>query len=168
VIFSLRKFLKTEIRGTPREISLSELIDKSLGVYNNYIHGIITVKKEGNFNPTINLVVDEILQVFKNLLFNAIQSMYTSNEKVIQINALEVIKNSIAYLQVSIEDTGTGIPTDVVHKLFTPFFTTKSRGEGIGLGLFVSKTILEEHGGSLDYESLEIGSRFILRIPVSI
>ena len=168
VIFSLRKFLKTEIRGTPREISLSELIDKSLGVYNNYINGIITVKKEVNFNPTINLVVDEILQVFKNLLFNAIQSMYTSNEKVIQINSQEFIENSKSYLQVSIEDTGTGIPKDVVHKLFTPFFTTKSRGEGIGLGLFVSKTILEEHGGSLEYENLEIDSRFILRIPVSI
>jgi signal transduction histidine kinase len=94
--------------------------------------------------------------------------MYTSNEKVVQINSQEFTENSKSYLQVSIEDTGTGIPKDVVHKLFTPFFTTKSRGEGIGLGLFISKTILEEHGGSLEYESLEIGSRFILRIPVSI
>jgi predicted ATPase/C4-dicarboxylate-specific signal transduction histidine kinase len=166
VIFSLRKYLKTEIRGTPRDITVSEMIDKSLSVYINYIQGIVTVKKEVNFNPTINCVVDEMLQVFKNLIFNAIQSMYLSENKILKI-IIESYKNKdISYLKISFEDTGHGIDSPLIDKLFTPFFTTKARGEGIGLGLYVSKSITEEHNGKLEYEPMEMGSKFIVLFPV--
>jgi C4-dicarboxylate-specific signal transduction histidine kinase len=57
-----------------------------------------------------------------------------------------------------------GVGEDVVQKIFTPFFTTKSRGEGIGLGLYVSKKIVEEHGGKLLYEKVDGGSRFAVEI----
>ena len=67
-----------------------------------------------------------------------------------------------SYVRIEFEDTGHGISSDMEHKLFTPFFTTRSRGEGIGLGLYVSKTIAEEHGGSLKYEPKPLGSIFIV------
>jgi predicted ATPase/C4-dicarboxylate-specific signal transduction histidine kinase len=162
VIFSLRKYLKTEIRGTPREISLSELIDKSLSVYNNYIQGIVTIEKNISPEYKIFCVVDEIQQVFKNIIFNAIQAMYTSPEKTFRITCNSSNEKVQSSLSIYFEDTGSGIANEHLPKLFTPFFTTKSKGEGIGLGLYVSKMIVEEHGGNLKYEKREVGSKFVV------
>ncbi len=162
VIFSLRKYLKTEIRGTPREISLSELIDKSLNVYNNYLQGIVSVEKNIQSEFKIYCVVDEIQQVFKNIIFNAIQAMYTSPEKVLRINLDSFRKQDSTHLSIRFEDTGTGIAEELHSKLFLPFFTTKSRGEGIGLGLHVSRIIMEEHRGKIRYEPKMIGSIFVV------
>ena len=165
VIFSLRKYLKTEIRGTPRNITVLEMIDRSLSVYNNYLQGIVTVIKEVNFNPTIICVVDDMLQVFKNVIFNAIQSMYLSESKILKIKIESYNFKDISYIKICFEDSGHGIENNLVDKLFTPFFTTRARGEGIGLGLYVSRTITEEHGGRLEYEPMDMGSKFILLFP---
>lgn len=159
VIFSLRKFLGTDIKGTERSVKLSYLLDTSLQMYDNYIHGIVTIEKDYLGDKEIICVVDEMLQVFKNLIFNALQAQFSSQEKIIRI---KISNNSGKYqgrIYIAIEDNGGGVTEDVLPKLFTPFFTTKSRGEGIGLGLYVSKKIIEDHGGTLDYESLEKGSR---------
>jgi signal transduction histidine kinase len=162
VIFSLRKFLGTDIKGTPREIKISDLIESSLRTYDNYIQGIVQVEKDFSEDTEIVCVVDEIQQVLKNLVFNAVQSMYISPMKKLRIVVQKVNTESGVKRKISIEDSGTGVGEDVVQKLFTPFFTTKSRGEGIGLGLYVSKKIIEEHGGKLEYEALEGGSRFVV------
>ena len=167
-IFSLRKFLKTDIKGTPRDINILELIDKSLYVYNNYIRGNITIKKVVNINNTINCVVDEILQVFKNLILNSIHSMHSVSEKVISVICDAEIIHSKPFIRISINDTGSGISKEDETKLFTPFFTTKPRGEGIGLGLYISKLIVEEHKGSIEFERLENGSKFVLYLPAII
>ena len=142
------------------------MIDRSLSVYNNYIQGIVTVNKEVNFNPTINCVVDEMLQVFKNLIFNAIQSMYLSENKILNIQIESYTIKDTSHIKISFEDSGHGIESTLVDKLFTPFFTTKARGEGIGLGLYVSKSITEEHYGKLEYEPMDMGSKFIVLFPV--
>ena len=156
VIFSLRKFLGTDIKGTHRSVKLSYLLDTSLQMYDNYIRGVVNIEKDYLGDKEISCVVDEMLQVFKNLIFNALQALFSSPEKKIKI----LIYNTNEKICISIEDNGGGISEDVVSKLFTPFFTTKSRGEGIGLGLYVSKKIVEDHGGKLEYESLQNGSRF--------
>jgi C4-dicarboxylate-specific signal transduction histidine kinase len=164
VIFSLRKFLGTDIKGTPREIRISDLLESSLRTYDNYIQGIVQVEKDLSGDTEIVCVVDEIQQVLKNLIFNAIQSMYTSSLKKLKIVVQKVDTEPGEKRKISIEDSGMGVGEDVVQKLFTPFFTTKSRGEGIGLGLYVSKLIVEEHGGKLEYEGVEGGSRSCVRI----
>ena len=73
-------------------------------------------------------------------------------------------ENEKSFIRIMFEDTGHGVAKDLEHKLFTPFFTTKSRGEGIGLGLHISKIITEEHGGNLKYESKDEGSKFIIEL----
>jgi C4-dicarboxylate-specific signal transduction histidine kinase len=152
--------LGTDIKGTPREIRISDLLESSLRTYDNYIQGIVQVEKDFTGDTQIVCVVDEIQQVLKNLIFNAIQSMYASPMKKLRIVVQKVDTELGEKRKISIEDSGVGVGEDVVQKLFTPFFTTKSRGEGIGLGLYVSKLIVEEHGGRLEYEAVEGGSRF--------
>ncbi len=162
VIFSLRKYLKTEIRGTPRLINIADLIESSLNVYDNYIRGIVTIEKNYSIQPSITCVVDEVQQVFKNLIFNAIQAMYQSDPKILTIQIDPIEESQYSFFLVSFQDTGKGIDPNAEKHLFTPFYTTKSRGEGIGLGLYVSKAIMEEHGGRLEYEKLVSYTSFTL------
>ena len=70
-----------------------------------------------------------------------------------------------SWILVSIKDSGLGIPLESQNKVFTPFFTTKSLGEGIGLGLYVCKKIVNEHGGFIFFKSEEGNTEFIVALP---
>ncbi len=72
-------------------------------------------------------------------------------------------KNS--WISVSFLDSGEGISKDLYDKVYTPFFTTKSQGEGIGLGLFVIKKILHDNGGILFFKSEKCNTEFSVFIP---
>jgi two-component system C4-dicarboxylate transport sensor histidine kinase DctB len=63
-------------------------------------------------------------------------------------------------------DSGCGISKELQERIFTPFFTTKALGEGIGLGLYVSKKIIHEHGGRIYFESREGRTEFCVVLPV--
>lgn len=89
-----------------------------------------------------------------NLYLNAIYAVSDTAEKIIKTE----IKTSNNRIILSIEDNGTGIQKEIQDKIFLPFFTTRSGGSGIGLTL--SKSIIEAHKGYLNYKSLEQGSRF--------
>jgi signal transduction histidine kinase len=66
-----------------------------------------------------------------------------------------------------VKDNGTGIPANIVDKIFQPFFTTKPTGQGTGLGLSLAYDIVKSHGGEISVESVENeGSEFIIQIPV--
>ena len=64
-------------------------------------------------------------------------------------------------------DTGPGIPAKVLPYIFDPFFTTKPVGEGTGLGLSVSKSIVEQHNGKINLETSETGTRFTVKLPLT-
>jgi signal transduction histidine kinase len=71
------------------------------------------------------------------------------------------------FYEVQIRDTGTGIPSEIMSEIFDPFFTTKAVGIGTGLGLSVSKSIIEQHGGVIEVESeVGVGTAFRVRLPV--
>ena len=82
---------------------------------------------------------------------------------------LEIVNNSINqkldWVLISFVDSGEGIVLDNQDKLFSPFFTTKALGEGIGLGLYVSKKIIHEHGGIIYFESKKSMTNFIIALP---
>jgi signal transduction histidine kinase len=69
------------------------------------------------------------------------------------------------WIVVSITDSGTGIADDLQPKVFAPFFTTKSLGEGIGLGLYVCKKIVHDHGGALFFRSGDGSTEFVVVLP---
>jgi PAS domain S-box-containing protein len=97
-------------------------------------------------------------RVCSNLVLNAIQAM--PNGGTLTISAYR----EGDYFVMKISDTGAGIPKEVLDKLFTPFFTTKAKG--MGLGLAVSKKLVEAHGGSINVESeVGKGTTFTIKIP---
>jgi C4-dicarboxylate-specific signal transduction histidine kinase len=111
-------------------------------------------------------VPDELTQVVMNIINNAkdalISNANNSNPWIdIQIN--EVNESVI----ISIEDNGGGIPSQILPKIFDPYFTTKHKSQGTGLGLSMSyKIITESIGGKLYVKNSENGAKFFIEIPI--
>ena len=103
-----------------------------------------------------------VRQILDNLLSNAIDALGESGGRRISVSTIRDGDR----VAVEVADTGHGIPSDLVAKVFDPFFSTKGPGKGYGLGLAISLTLAESLGGALNVESREgAGSRFRLWIP---
>ncbi len=111
-------------------------------------------------NPHVNIDQDEMNQVIRNLIKNAIEVMPEKGKIIIRT---ELMPDST--VRIDVEDTGPGIPKEVLEKLFTPFYTTKARGTGLGLA--VVKKVIERHKGKVEITSVVgQGTCFKLYIPV--
>ena len=115
--------------------------------------------------PTLDVDRSGLEQVFTNLVMNAIQAVGAGGH--VRLAARTVRDR----LEIAVEDTGPGIPADVLPHIFEPFFTTKPVGEGTGLGLSVSLGIVEQHGGTLRAENRPPaeggGARFVVSLPLT-
>lgn len=113
--------------------------------------------------PLIAIDVPLIKQVILNLLINAVQAL----DKKGGIVTVSTKYNGGDYVEFSVSDTGCGIPPEHLEKIFLPFFTTKPPGQGTGLGLSLSYTIVHSMGGMIDVESTPgKGSRFTVKLPI--
>jgi len=102
--------------------------------------------------PHIQADADQLKQVFFNLILNAIQVMPQGGRLTIHaalVDDVEGLTNCTKTVRVDVEDTGCGIAEENIGKIFTPFFTTKEKGEGVGLGLAVAYGIVKRHGGDV-------------------
>ena len=103
---------------------------------------------------------EEILQMFVNLLTNAIQAMEGQGTLTLTTEKKD------GHIQISISDTGCGIPSEHLQKIFDPFFTTKPVGKGTGLGLYNARTIVRKYQGELKVESeVGKGTKVHLKFP---
>jgi signal transduction histidine kinase len=104
---------------------------------------------------------DRLMQVWLNLLTNAIQAIGVKG-------VLEVaLTGDAETVSVSIADSGPGIPDEIRDKIFLPFFTTKPRGEGTGLGLDICRKILDASGGTITFQSEPGRTVFTVSLPAS-
>jgi signal transduction histidine kinase len=102
----------------------------------------------------------QIQQCLVNLLFNAMESMPEGG----LITVRTAWESSQNLIRLEVEDTGAGIPKELIPHIFEPFFSTKSQDKGVGLGLSVVYGIIKEHHGSIYVKSEEgKGSNFIIR-----
>ncbi len=114
--------------------------------------------------PLIRVDRNQIQQVILNLVHNAIQAMPDGGELIVQ--SLMEKRDGETWLGIRVEDNGVGIDEEVLDQIFEPFFTTKPSGEGTGLGLSVSYSIISEHGGYIDVSSSKgKGSVFVIWLP---
>jgi signal transduction histidine kinase len=123
--------------------------------------GIQIVEKLAPGNPDIVADSGKLEQVFLNLIINAVQAM--SGKGVLTVKTARSDQECL----ISVSDTGPGIPRDLLPRIFDPFFTTKGPREGTGLGLSVSKAIIEQHKGEITVETSEKGSTFTVRLPAA-
>jgi signal transduction histidine kinase len=165
VIFVLRKYLSTDIKGERKFISINEQIDKVLELYDNYIYDNIKIEKSFADDTTLNCIADDLIQVWRNLILNSIQSMQSTDKNLIIITK-RISENEKEIIQITITDSGIGIEENNFSNIFKPFYTTKPIGEGIGLGLYTCKTIVEEHGGSIEFQSEKNNTTFMIKLPI--
>jgi signal transduction histidine kinase len=88
-------------------------------------------------------------QILLNIIMNSLQAMQESGGKLL----VETSSPADAEISIVISDTGPGIPEEAMTKIFQPYFTTKKPGEGTGLGLFVTKTLVQQMGGRIEVKS---------------
>lgn len=121
---------------------------------------------QNTFSSNVNVYGNkfEIEQILINLIFNASDAIENLDEKWIKINT-QKLNNSI---QITVSDSGRGIPTDIRQQIFTPFFTTKDKSNGSGLGLSICKKFAKENGGDLILDTSETNTTFILTLPLLI
>lgn len=163
-ILKLAELEKYDFELNKECINVKELLED----YCQRMKGKITkfgLTIQTNFHPA-NIYIDKesFTLIFMNLLDNAIKYNKT-NGKIIVSN--EIVNNRVL---VSIRDTGIGIPTNVINKIFEPFYTVnKDRSRlsgGSGLGLALTKDLIEKQNGTITVESLEgSGSNFIIAFP---
>ena len=134
-------------RAQQGEFDVNDGLDRTLLIAKNKIKHKATVYKHYGDIPKIFCSPSQINQIFLNLLTNAADSIAERGE--IVIHTCEQHGN----VEISITDTGCGIPADGLPKIRNPFFTTKEVGKGTGLGLSIVDRIIAEHGGKMRVES---------------
>ena len=114
--------------------------------------------------PPVYVDPKQIQQVFLNLFLNAVQPMQQGAGGILTVQSDLAESDGVEMVQVRVTDTGSGIPPQILEKIFTPFFTTKA--QGTGLGLAISHRLVEQHGGTLSVVSRDgKGTTFTVELP---
>ncbi|MGB9630143.1 MAG: ATP-binding protein, partial [Thermodesulfobacteriota bacterium] len=122
------------------------------------------VKKYGNDLPLVSVDREQIKQVFLNILLNAIEATPENGQITVKTRSFSK-PGGEPFAQVEITDNGKGIPEEYLEDIFNPFFTTKSKGSGLGLS--ISNQIVQEHRGYISVESqLNKGTSFYINLPL--
>lgn len=163
-ITRLVKALKTYSHLDQSEVARADVhegIETTLTIMHNQLKYGIEVIKSYQELPPITCFVNELNQVWTNIIHNAIQAMGGRGELRIETYQKD------ASVAVKITDNGPGIPVEIQKKIFEPFFTTKKAGEGTGMGLGLVTQIVEKHKGSISVESEPGKTSFEVVLPIS-
>ncbi len=148
-------------RSKNEAIELSELIQSIIELYSNFENIEINFIKEEGQQYYVFADKKQFLRVFNNLIKNSMQAFEEKKKGIINIS----IFNNIEYYKISISDNGSGISKEQLNKIFSPNFTTKTGG--MGLGLAMVKSIIESAEGTISFHSEEgVGTTFDIILPV--
>jgi len=162
VVFALKTYARYDSAETMVESNITQGIETVLTLYqNNLKHGVEVIRNFQTIPPAM-CYVDQLNQVWTNLIHNALQAM--DNQGTL---TLDIVQEG-NYIKVGVTDSGAGIPTEVMPKIFAPFFTTKPPGEGSGLGLDIVKKIIDKHRGKIEVESVPGKTTFTVFLPVNL
>ena len=164
-IDTFRDFIKETHKK--EDVILQDKISETLEIISATLNSnhIKVIDKIDYINPiTVNIINSALPQVLMNLINNAKDIMV---ERDIEDKWIEIdLKENNDDIIISIEDNGGGVPQDIIDKIFDPYFTTKHQSQGTGLGLYMSKEIVQKHLlGKLDIKNTTHGAKFFIKIP---
>ena len=154
-------------------VAVPTLLDRVLDLYDNQIESkaIRVTRQLARDLPPIDADAEYLYRVFVNLVSNAIEAMSSGGRLVLRAGWSEGLTPHLPrrgrdrFIRVEVEDDGVGIPDAERDRVFTPFFTTKDSGTGLGLAL--AHKIVEEHGGVIDFKSAPgAGTTFRVTLPI--
>jgi PAS domain S-box-containing protein len=149
-----------------REINMAELMDSVLALYaGRLLNSSIVVQRRFRPGALLQCYDGELRQALNNLIANAIDAMRQGGVLRVRVRRASNPKTGIAGVRVTVADTGPGIPLEVREKIFTAFFTTKGIS-GTGLGLWITRELVEKQGGTVQMSSrLGRGTVFVVFVP---
>lgn len=160
VVQNLRNFSRLD-QAAWKTVDIHTGLEATLRLLAHEIRGRITVLREYGTLPPVLCQPGALNQVFMNILVNAIQAIPEKGKIIIRT------RQENQQVVIEIEDTGRGIPPEILSRIFDPFFTTKPVGEGTGLGLSISYRIIQDHGGRIDvWSEVGKGTRFTIVLPI--
>jgi len=148
-------------------LDVNAIVREVLDLYHAEEHPIIIHSQLAKDLPLIEADVGRIRQLLHNLIKNAQEALGHQDYGEITITTAAVRHNGKGWdtVELHVQDSGPGIPTDILDRLFEPYVTTKIKGSGLGLAIV--KKIVEEHGGNIFAENLQdSGARLVIRLPV--
>jgi C4-dicarboxylate-specific signal transduction histidine kinase len=163
IVRDLRSFARSG--DSHGELLLADVADRALRIMGNEIRHRARVAMARREPVSLRADEGRLLQVLINLLSNALHS-FGPRPAVENLLEVSVWREGMRAC-FTLRDNGCGIPADIREKIFEPFFTTKPIGEGTGLGLGICRSIVEQHGGSIEVASEPgAGSEFRVELPI--
>lgn len=163
LISSVKGYTHMDQAPEKQAVDIHEGLESTITMLNHKINKAgIAVDRQ--YEPALKkpeVLVSEINQVWTNLIDNAIDAMGQSDERTLTIRTTQ----DGEYVYVHIHDTGSGIPEEVQGHVFDPFFTTKPVGKGTGLGMELVRHIVDQHNGSVSFESRPGDTEFRVCLP---
>lgn len=176
VITSLMDLSTHRDTGT-ETITLNEVIKEALGAVKENLGGIKVERDLADDLPSSRLNVPKMVQVFINVFTNAIQAMPDGGTMFVSTRVKSLGADDVEYsvgdrtgkrlreseqaVVAEVRDTGSGVAPDDLGKVFEPFFSTRSTGEGMGLGLTVARKIVESHNGRISIRNTDQGGALV-------
>ncbi|MDY6782992.1 MAG: PAS domain S-box protein [Cyanobacteriota bacterium] len=161
VVFALKTYGRYDHSEQKIEASIINGLETVLTLYQKHFKQGINVSCHYPENlPLLLCYPDELNQVWTNLIHNAIQAMDNRGSL-----SIEVLQEQ-GQIHVKITDSGSGISEENKKRIFQPFFTTKSSGQGSGLGLDIVQKIVKKHSGTVSVESVPGRTTFTVSLPL--
>ena len=164
----LVKNLLTFSRTAPMNLATTDVnsvIDRSVRLVRHQLEmaGVQLQLSEAEHLPNVQCDPAQIEQVILALIMNALDAMPKGGNLWLSTR----ISDDGSHYEICVRDDGTGIPPEILSQIFEPFLTTKETGKGVGLGLAVSRNIIERHGGTIEVQSeFGKGTTFTVKLPV--
>ncbi|WII71942.1 ATP-binding protein [Bdellovibrio sp. 22V] len=162
IIRGLRSYAREADQGAKEWVRVESLIDDTLSFCHEKFR-IEGVELKAQIEPHLEIHVRpyQISQVVLNLLNNALDAVLASKEKRVVIEACQ----KQGGVEISVMDSGAGVPYHLRERIMEPFFTTKEVGKGVGLGLSISQGIIQSHGGKFYLDDAGGKTRFVIWLP---
>lgn len=162
IVKGLRTYSRDSNHDDMEIVELNQIVDDTLSFcIDKFRHAQVQLETDIEAGLKLKARPYQISQVLLNLLNNAFDAVSQAQEKSVKIRACRRGQE----IEVSVEDSGGGIPAHLREKIMEPFFTTKEVGRGVGLGLSISQGIIQSHSGKFYLDPNSSKTRFVLSLP---